>query len=78
VEIAKELANHAVIRTFRHDFDTVACRKDHGLADILPAYKGRECRPENVGVEGEPFPDFNRRCLVADPYDCELHYWLNV
>ena len=33
-----------------------------------------ERRPQRVAVECEPFPDFDRRCFMAESDDCELHY----
>jgi hypothetical protein len=76
MKLAKEFANQSIVRTFGHDLNTIAGGQDDHFPHVLAAHKSGQGRSQNLVIEGEPFPNFNGRCLVADSYDCELHYLL--
>src|SRR5262245_28995481 len=75
MKLAKEFANQVVICTLGDDFHPVARGKDHHLAHVVSAHKGLQRESKGIIVECEPFTEFDRRRLVAESDECELHHW---
>jgi hypothetical protein len=74
MKLAQKLADQLSVWTFGDDFNAIAGRQNHHLADCLSAYEGRQRFTQRIAIEGKSFANLDRSRLMTESNQSQLHY----